>query len=192
MTLFQLPSLKKPCPIQRPEDFARFYEQAHLSVFRYGMVLCAGNQAEAEDITAEAFFRAWEKRQQFTGSSSAALGWVITIARNILIDQRRSESAHPIENQLDEVLSDHATNIEAILIDDEQLQQVLDALQSLPFAQRNIFTLRYVLDWRVKSIAAHLGLAENTVSVDLRRALAKIQKQLELQDFIDRRPAKAG
>ncbi len=155
-----------------------------MSVYRYVMVLCAGNQAEAEDITAEAFFRAWEKRSQFSGSSSAALGWVITIARNLLIDQRRSERRHPTEINLEEGVTDLSVSIESILIDSEQLQQVLDALHSLPFAQRNIFTLRYVLGWRVKTIAAHLGLAENTVSVDLRRALAKIQRQIVLQEAL--------
>ncbi len=168
----------KQFSLQAAGDFARFYETAHLSLFRYLMVLCAGDQAEAEDITAETFIRAWEKRQQFSGSEPAALGWVITIARNLLIDRRRSESAHPAEAALDDTLADGERSIEAILVDDDQLQQALAAVAGLPLPQRDIFTLRYVLGWRVKAIAAHLGLAENTVSVDLRRALAKIQARL--------------
>lgn len=176
MNLFLTPTYKKS------DDFARFYERSHLSVYRYVMVLCAGNQAEAEDITAEAFFRAWEKRGQFSGSESAALGWVITIARNLLIDQRRSESARPSETGLAEDLTDSSVSIEAMLVDSEQIQQVLDALQSLPFAQRDVFTLRYVLGWRVQAIAEHLGKAENTVSVNLRRAVAKLQAQLIPQE----------
>jgi DNA-directed RNA polymerase specialized sigma24 family protein len=36
--------------------------------------------------------------------------------------------------------------------------------------------LRYVLDWRVKRVAQHMGLAENTVSVTLRRALARLRQ----------------
>lgn len=153
-----------------------------MSVFRYIMVLCAGNQAEAEDITAEAFYRAWEKRDQFSGSESAALGWVITIARNLLIDQRRLESARLREIDLVEDFTDQGASIEAILVDSEQIQQVLDALQRLPFAQRDIFTLRYVVGWRVQAIANYLGAAENTVSVYLRRAVTKLQAELSLQD----------
>ncbi len=172
----------RPTSLLHPNEFARFYEAAHLSVFRYAMVLCAGNQAEAEDITAEAFFKAWEKRQQFSGSDSAALGWVITIARNILIDRRRSENAHPDKAVLDESLADRQASIEAILIEDDQLQQALEAIAGLPFLQRDILTLRYVLGWRVQAIAAHLGLAENTVSASLRRALAKLQAQLVPQE----------
>jgi RNA polymerase sigma-70 factor, ECF subfamily len=190
MNLFPLSSLKRSALLAQPDDFARFYEQSHLSVFRYIMVLCAGNQAEAEDITAEAFFRAWEKRSQFSGSPSAALGWVIAIARNILIDQRRSEIAHPAEDSLEEEEAEPGTGIEAMLIGNEQIQQILDAMQSLPFAQHNLLTLRYVLNWQVKVIAAHLGMTENTVSVNLRRALAKVQSRLVLQEFNARRTAK--
>ena len=182
MSLLQIHSLSRSAALQRPEEFARFYEQAHLSVFRYMMVLCAGSQSEAEEITAEAFLRAWEKRQQFSGSLEAALGWVITIARNLLIDRRRSQGAHPVESGIDESLPDLGRNIESLLVGEEQMQQVLDAIASLPFPQRDMLILRYVLGWRVKAIAAHLGRTENTVSVDLRRALAKLQARLDPQE----------
>jgi RNA polymerase sigma-70 factor, ECF subfamily len=178
MTVFQSPFFQSKTSLVRMESFARFYEQAHLNVFRYAMVLCAGNPAEAEDITAEAFLRAWEKRQQFSGSSSAALGWVITIARNLLIDRRRSENTHPSETLLDEGLPDSEAGIEALLISAEQLQGVLEALAHLSLRQRDIFTLRYVLGWRVKRIAAHLDLPENSISVELRRALLRLKTQL--------------
>lgn len=175
MKLFQ--PLPEP-PLASPEAFTQFYEQAHLSVFRYSMVLCAGDQGEAEEITAQAFFRAWEKRRQFTGNPAAALGWVIAIARNLLIDRRRSAVIHPVEPIPDDALADEASTVEDILINAEQLQDVLEVLRDLPFPQGDIVTLRYVLGWPVKAIASHLGLAENTVSVNLRRAVTKIQREL--------------
>ncbi len=168
----------KPDMLLLAEDFTRFFEQAHLSVFRYIMVLCAGNQPEAEDIMAEAFLRAWEKRQQFSGDYQAALGWVITIARNLLIDRRRAETTHPEEEILDETLPDGEDSIETILVDGEQVQQVLNAIRRLPSAQQNMFVLRYLLGWRVRGIAGHLGIPENTITVSLRRAIAKLKKEL--------------
>lgn len=176
MKIFQTPSL------QKSDDFARFYERSHIQVFRYVMVLCAGNQAEAEDITAETFLRAWEKRDQFSGSEAAALGWAITIARNLAIDRRRSERTRPDETDLAEDIADSSGGIEAVLVDSVQIQQALNAVQSLPFAQRDVLTLRYVLGWRVQDIARHLDKTENTVSVNLRRAVAKLQAQLISQD----------
>lgn len=180
MKLFQIPSRTAQAPLESAEDFARFYEQAHLSVFRYVMVLCAGNQDEAEDITSEAFFRAWEKRRLFSGSPSAALGWVITIARNSLIDHRRAAGRYTEEDILDEAVTDQSTSVEETLVDGEQLAAVLRVLHSLPFPQGDMVALRYVLGWRVKTIAEHFGLAENTVSVALKRAIVTLQRRLAL------------
>ncbi len=184
MGIFQRALPEQQISLKQPESFAKFYEQTHLSVFRYVMVLCAGNQTEAEDITADAFFRAWEKRATFSGTSSAALGWVITIARNCLIDDRRRANLHPVESTIAEDLTDPLDSVEDLLVDSEQFQQVLEAIQTLPFTQANILTLRYGLGWQVKTIAAHLGLAENTVSVALRRALAKLQKKLAAAELL--------
>jgi RNA polymerase sigma-70 factor, ECF subfamily len=173
--------------LSAPDEFARFYEQNHLSVFRYAMALCAGDQGEAEEITAEAFFHAWEKRQQFSGSAPAALGWVITIARHLLIDRRRAQTSRPVEAELDGEAPDTRGQIEELLVDAEQTAEVLAALRSLPVPQAELLTLRYVLGWQVKAIAAHQGLPENTVSVYLRRALASLQRKLAPQAAIPRR-----
>lgn len=181
MRFFQSSAGQTKYPIIHPDEFSRFYEQAHLSVFRYVMVLCAGNQPEAEDITADAFFRAWQKREQFSGSQSAALGWVITIARNLLIDRRRAEGKHEEEAVLEKDITDRQGGIEDLLVDREHLQLVLDAIDELPFPQGDMLTLRFALGWQVKAIAEHFGLAENTVSVHLRRALARVQRKLALQ-----------
>jgi len=182
MNLFRSSTRLKQISLLHAEDFTRFYEEAHPGVFRYVMVLCAGNQSEAEDITSEAFFRAWDRRTQFTGTQPAAFGWVITIAKNCLIDHRRSENLHPVETLLEDAPEEQNGGIEDLLVDKEQFQQVLDAVQNLPFQMANIFTLRYVIGWRVKAIAEHLEMAENTVSVDLRRASARLQQQLYLHE----------
>ena len=88
---------------------------------------------------------------------------------------------------LEEDLADDGGDIEEALANTQQVEQILAALPQLSFRQRDIFSLRYVLGWRVKAIADHLGLAENTVSVDLRRALRKIQAQLVQPGVEDRR-----
>lgn len=181
MRFFQSKAGQTKYPIIQPDEFSRFYEQAHLSVFRYAMVLCAGNQLEAEDITADAFFRAWQKREQFSGSQSAALGWVITIARNLLIDHRRAKGKHEEEAALEEDITDHQSGVEDLLVDREHLQLLLNAIHELPFPQGDMLTLRFVLGWQVKAIAEHFGLAENTVSTHLRRAIVRVQRKLTPQ-----------
>lgn len=180
MTTFKLTNVfHKKQELQNAREFSSFYEHAHLNVFRYVMTLSSGDQLESEDITADAFMRAWDRRESFSGNEDEAVRWVITIARNVLIDRHRSKTHEPIPIELDDSLEDtlsgDSTDIEDLLISEEQLQNVLDVIYQLPFRQREILTLRYMLGWRVQVIAAHLNLSENAVSVDLRRALKKIQ-----------------
>ncbi len=175
--------LNRPQPLADPEAFAGFYERTHLSVFRYLMAL-RGDAAEAEDITAEAYLRAWKSRHSFQGSPEAALGWILTIARRRLVDQYRSNSARPVQAELSEELADEAQDAEAIFVDQEQIEQVLAALRSLPEQPREIVVLRYVLGWRVNEIAAHLDMPENNVSASLGRAVRRIQRSLESQGVI--------
>ena len=110
---------------------------------------------------------------------------MITIARHLLIDQRRAAKTHPVEADLDEAFPDHAESIESMLVEDEQLNQVLSSIQRLPFPQGDILSLRYVLGWQVKAIATHLELPENTVSVYLRRGLARVQAQLVPHEIVN-------
>ena len=152
------------------DRFAGLYENTHRDVYRYLMALCGGQVQEAEDVTAETYLRAWDARRRFRGDEQAALRWLFTIARRLLIDRRRYEAKRP-EAELDETAPDDAPDAESILIHGEQMQDVLEALQRLPGPQREMVVLRYMLEWRVNAIAAHLGIPENSVSVSLRRAL---------------------
>ena len=164
-------------PLASAETFASFYESTHLNVYRYIMALRGGRQDEAEDITAEAYLRAWKNRHQFDGSADAALGWVLTIARRILIDRFRIFSRLP-ETDLVDDLPDATLDAESILVAEERSGNVITALLTLPENQREIIVLRYVLGWRVNQIADHLGILENTVSVVLRRTLKRLQGML--------------
>jgi RNA polymerase sigma factor (sigma-70 family) len=49
-------------------------------------------------------------------------------------------------------------------------------LHTLSSQHREILVLRYLLNWRVKEIAEHLEMKENTVSVYIRRALKQLRQ----------------
>lgn len=168
-------------PLADTDAFSDFFENTHLNTYRYVMALGRGDANQAEDITAEAYLRAWKQRLSFTGSPEAALGWVLTIARRILIDEYRSRTAHPVQGQPEEDLADGAPSTESLLQTREMEEQVIGALQKIPEEQREMVVLRYVLGWRVNQIAAHLDLPENTVSVSIHRALHHVQDDLALR-----------
>jgi RNA polymerase sigma-70 factor (ECF subfamily) len=168
-------------PFIDPAEFSRLFESQHLAVFRYIYGMHGGPLEEVEDLTAETFARAWKARRSFSGSPQAGVSWLIRIARNLVIDAGRRRKARPVEDfdsGEQEPLSQAPSRLpgpEERLVRQQQLRILVERLQQLPQPQQEMLVLRYLLDWPVKDIAAHLDMLENTVSVNIRRALQSIR-----------------
>jgi RNA polymerase sigma-70 factor (ECF subfamily) len=164
-------------PFESRAGFSGLYERLHLPVFRYLYGLTGGVQAEAEDLAAETFLRAWRARRSFVGDEPAALGWLLKIARRLAIDAYRRRQARP-QAQPDADLA--AVPASDLPLDEaaqagEQQAILTSLLRSLPPERREMLALRYLLGWRVKQIAAYLEIPENTVSAGIRRALERLR-----------------
>jgi RNA polymerase sigma-70 factor, ECF subfamily len=159
------------------ETFACLYIETHLSVFRYVYGLNGGLQQDAEDITAETFMRAWTTRHRFTGNEQAALGWLLHIARNLVIDFSRRNKVRNIDENVNlESLLDGKSLPEAVIITHEQAKILWTMLFDLSEDTREMLVLRYLLGWQVKQIASHLDMTENNVSARIHRALISLQR----------------
>ncbi len=171
MNLFQRTSKS---PFATPSSFSALYERNHLPVFRYIFGLTGGPQEDVEDLVAETFLRAWKARNRFEGTEDAATGWLIRIAKRLVIDDYRrtlkATRVAPIEPQ-----SDTLPELAAMLC--EQNVFLLKLLGELPDGQREILVLRYMLGWRVSDIADHVGMTENNISVTIHRSLSRLREQ---------------
>jgi RNA polymerase sigma-70 factor (ECF subfamily) len=164
-------------PIAEAEAFAELYQRTHLVVFRYIYGLNGGPQQEVEDLTADTFMRAWKARQHFTGAEEAALSWLLKIARNLVIDTHRRTKVRGVEtNLIDALLIAPDASPEEQVAWNEQFNTLWVIIHNLQPQHREIIVLRYFLGWPVKRIATHLNMLENTVSVNLRRILQRMQR----------------
>jgi RNA polymerase sigma-70 factor, ECF subfamily len=164
------------------KDFSDMYERNHIAVYRYIYGLTGGPPSEVEDFTSETFTRAWKNRQSYYGEPANAIGWVLRIARNLVIDHYRSQHCDFLLDTdfLDEAMISpeiERQQPEHSLVDMEQQALILHLLLLLPPSQRELLVLRYFLDWKVNRIGSYLDIPENTVSVSIRRALEKIRTQ---------------
>lgn len=181
MSLFSLfmtlnePSESKASTAQ----FAQWYEHTYQDVFRYIYAMQGGPPQLVEDLTAEAFLKAWQNRKQFHGSGDDALRWVLIIARNLIIDHWRQTGHFEHELDIDDLFLPDITDSNPenqILLTEKQLQ-VRDFLQRLPVRQREVLVLRYMLEWKVKEIGYFLNISENAVSTSLRRARQRFEQE---------------
>jgi RNA polymerase sigma factor (sigma-70 family) len=58
-----------------------------LNFFRYRV----GDMAEAEDLTARTFEKAWRARRRYRSDLAGFATWLLTIARNVAIDHLRAQ-----------------------------------------------------------------------------------------------------
>ena len=166
--------ISRAAPYQSTETFSELFDRTHLIVFRYIYSLRGGTAQDVEDLTAETFLRAWRARRRFQGGEDAAVGWLLQIARRLVIDQYRRQSVRPDEVDMMEDTADNMSP-EVIFVEDEQQRTLWALIHQLSADQREMLVLRYMLGWRVNQIAAHMSMNENTISVTLRRILMRLQ-----------------
>lgn len=171
MNLFQQHSKS---PIATPASFSELYECNRLPVFRYIYGLTGGPQDDVEDLVAETFLRAWKARLRFDGTVASATGWLIRIAKRLVIDEyRRTLQA----TRIPPIQPLTGASPEQAALSDEQNTFLFSLLAGLPDGQREILVLRYMLGWRVNDIADHVGTTENNISVTIHRTLSKLREQ---------------
>jgi RNA polymerase sigma-70 factor (ECF subfamily) len=163
------------------ETFALLYEQTHRFVFRFICGLNGGVVEDAEDLTADTYFRAWKARRHFNGDAEIALRWLMRIARNLVIDAYRRRTVRGPAQSIEDpnihlALADPGAGPEEAVAYQEQFQVLWGLLQRLTVEQRELILLRYMFNWPVKTLANYLDEPENTVSVRLRRLLEHLRQ----------------
>lgn len=168
MNLFR----RSQSPLASPARFRELYKRSHPAVFRYIYGLTGGPQDDVEDLTAETFLRAWKARHDFEGDAASATGWLIRIAKRLVIDRYR-RSAQMARDLPADPLADPTP--EQTIIADEQVKFLYQLLAELHDEPREILILRYLLGWRVNEIAEYVGATENSVSVTIHRTLSRLR-----------------
>jgi RNA polymerase sigma-70 factor (ECF subfamily) len=120
--------------------------------------------ADTDDLVQEAFARLLRARE--TGSIACAKAFLFVTARNLALNQlrhlRHERPDGVAEIDSSGVLDDSAAIPESVA-HAEDLQLLMQAIQSLPDRCRQIVTLRKIFGLSQKEVGARLGISEHTV-----------------------------
>nr|WP_203597312.1 RNA polymerase sigma factor [Actinomadura bangladeshensis] len=160
--------------------FADLYEAYRGAVFSTALRLC-GRWAEAEDLSAEAFLRAYRALAGYGPDRIAGLrprAWLLMILTNVWRNSvrsaaRRPAAAGPVEDAPDP--PDPGEGVEEAAARRETGRELAALLAELPEAQRAAVVLRHVTDLPVAEVAAVLDLPEGTVKSHVSRGLARLR-----------------
>ncbi len=164
-------------PAEPGQRFEELYRENQSKVYRLALSL-AGNKHDAEDITQEAFFRAFRSYDSFREESSF-FTWIYRITLNVANDhlKYRSKLAYQMLTEdlgysHDEVIDTNpANNPETELLAYQVRIKCLHALtECLQANERKVFCLAVTLDLPHKQVAEILECSVGSVKTTLHRA----------------------
>ncbi|WP_307812101.1 sigma-70 family RNA polymerase sigma factor [Lacisediminihabitans changchengi] len=150
------------------------HDEYGTALWRY-VVWLTGDRHFAEDVVQETLVKAWTKPLVLDQSDKSARAWLFTVARNLVIDSKRSAaSRHEFSTDL---LPERATDdgIDALL--DSWL--VSDALGTLSHDHRLVVVHAYYQRQSIAQIAAELEIPAGTVKSRLHYALRALRLALQ-------------
>lgn len=148
--------------------FHEIYERYAKDVYRYACWLC-GNVDEADDITAETFARAWAGRD--TIRTETVKAYLFAIARNFYLQGQRKQKR---QTELNSSLADPRPAPDQLVESRLELDRAMQAMQSLPEADRTALLLRVQHELSYAEIARVMQLPLTTVKVKIHRARLKL------------------
>ncbi|MBB1088518.1 sigma-70 family RNA polymerase sigma factor [Lysobacter sp. SG-8] len=130
----------------------------------------------AEDLTQEAFVKAWQALPDFRFESAFST-WLHRLAVNTALMDLRSQRSRPQHEGDDDAFdmlgqADSAGHVTAISMDLER------AVASLPPRARAVLVLYDVEGWKHEEIAAELGMAVGSSKAQLHRARHLLRERL--------------
>jgi RNA polymerase sigma-70 factor, ECF subfamily len=157
-------------------DFLRAVHDEHgPAVMRYVMRLTNGDKQFSEDVVQEALLRLWKKPEVLEQPPESARAWLFTVARNLVIDDRRTSRFS--REFSTEVLPERNTADAISPAVDKWI--LTDALKTLTKEQRSAVVRAYYLGQTIADIAAHEQVAEGTVKSRLHYGLKALRNALQ-------------
>jgi len=149
-----------------------------------------GDQALAEDVLQETFWRVWQSAGTYQSQRGPFTGWLLRIARNLSIDAYRrrnmrpqtisgAEGSDPILEETPDPDTNVADQAQSIL----KNRQIRKALAALPTVQRQVIEMAYFYGMTRQEIAEATGEALGTIHTRARLALQKLRGEFERDEF---------
>ena len=140
--------------------------------FRYRL----GNTADAEDLTARTFEKAWRARHRYRRDVAAFSTWLLAIARHVAVDYLRARRPSVPLEAASSVASTADSPEQAAMLDSDA-QRLATLLATLPERDRELLALKYGAEMTNRAIARLTGLSESNIGTIVHRAVDALRSR---------------
>ena len=163
-----------PLPVAtQAEGFAELYERTFPRVYAYVASLLRDRSA-AEDVTAQAFERAYRKRRSYKPARGSMDAWLFGIARNAALDELRKRKRRAVLETDPEDSASPSPDDQADLA--LRREAVRAALTTLDGQERDLIALKFAGGLSNVEIARVLRMSESNVGTRLHRTITKLRE----------------
>ncbi len=153
----------------RGEHFECLYQACRRKVYGICRRLLRDGE-EAQDVTHEAFLRAYQRFATLEGSNFS--GWVCRIASNLCLNRIRDQKTRErvLEAASASEVTGDAPPVEDLVILEEEIQTARQILEDLRPEHRRVLLLRYVEGFTYPEIEALTGFEQDQLRSHLQNA----------------------
>jgi RNA polymerase sigma-70 factor, ECF subfamily len=155
------------------ESFEDLYRRTFPRVYAYVAAMLRDRSA-AEEVTAQAFERAYRRRSSYRPGRGPVEAWLFGIARNAALDElrRRGRRARLEHEPPDATATAGDEEAEGLL----RRATVRAALASLDARERDLIALKFAGGLSNAEIARVLGMTESNAGTRLHRTIEKLRR----------------
>lgn len=140
----------------------------------------------AEEIIQDVYVRIWHSASSYRSSRGTPMTWMITIARNLAIDDVRKSAQERFSDasRLMELPADGPSALETIEVSEDQRtalrrhHDIVGALQALHPTRRDLIIAAYIHGESREQLAQRTGVPINTIKTRIRRSLLELESML--------------
>lgn len=157
------------------KEFIEVYLPLSDGLYRFAYHLLE-SAPEAQDAVQDLYVKLWNSREKLDGVASAK-AYCLTLLRNLCIDRIRRLSRSPVDADLSRAPDGPQADGDA-LESRETLSRVMNAIASLPPAQRQVMEMKVFEELSYEEIAERTGMSNLTLRVLLSQARKKLRSVL--------------
>jgi len=160
------------------EAFSFLYERNVTRIYNY-IYYRIGSEADAEDLTARVFYRAFGHINTYVEKGVPFSAWLYRIAHNLIANYHRDSHRRrevPLEDQPE--MPHQADHPESALVKSQEVELLLTGIRRLTADRQQLLILKFVEDYSNAEIAEIMGKSEGAIKSLYHRALIALRVEM--------------